>query len=79
MREELGVTIDDWELLGEVQADSFHRRDTIHCYRVEVASPEFSFARAELSAAGWFRLDQLPTDLKSHVPPILALLDGASH
>jgi 8-oxo-dGTP pyrophosphatase MutT (NUDIX family) len=74
MHEELGVTIDDWALLGEVWANSYRCRDTLHCYTAEVERPEFVFDQAELAAARWFPLAQLPADIKAHVPPILALL-----
>jgi 8-oxo-dGTP pyrophosphatase MutT (NUDIX family) len=75
MHEELGIAIDDWTPLGNVWAQIHHARDTLHCYRAELRDPAFSFARAELAAAGWFPLDRLPVDLKPYVPGILALLD----
>jgi 8-oxo-dGTP pyrophosphatase MutT (NUDIX family) len=74
MHEELGVTIDDWALLGEVWADSYHCRDTLHCFTAELQRPEFVFDRAELAAARWFPRAELPADVKAHVAPIVALL-----
>jgi 8-oxo-dGTP pyrophosphatase MutT (NUDIX family) len=74
MHEELGVTIDDWALLGEVWANSYRCRDTLHCYAAEVDGAQFAFDRAELAAAGWFPLARLPPDVKPHVHSILALL-----
>jgi 8-oxo-dGTP pyrophosphatase MutT (NUDIX family) len=75
MHEELGIAIDHWTPLGDAWTEIHHARGTLHCYHAEIREPEFSFARAELAAAGWFRLGQLPPDLKPWVPGILARLD----
>jgi 8-oxo-dGTP pyrophosphatase MutT (NUDIX family) len=76
MREELGLALDDWALLGERFATNYHCRDSLHCFRAEVPSPRLVLDRAELDEARWFPRARLPADVTKHVPPILALLDG---
>jgi 8-oxo-dGTP pyrophosphatase MutT (NUDIX family) len=77
MREELGLQIEDWALLGEVWASIHHCRDTLHCFHAALSSPQLELERAELATAGWFPIDRLPPDTKPFVPRIVALLDGS--
>ena len=72
MAEELGLGIEDWIALGEMQVTTDHRRDTIHLFRAEVHSQPVTIDRGELSVARWFRGGELPGDLAAHVPPILS-------
>jgi len=76
MHEELGIAIEHWTPLGETWTEVHRARGALNCYCAEIREPEFSFARAELAAAGWFPLGQLPPDLKPWVPGILARLDA---
>jgi len=72
--EELGVTIEDFLLLGEVKGRMHHRRDTLHCFRAELDDPPLTLDLGELCAARWFRHDELPAELGGYVRPILALV-----
>lgn len=73
MNEELGLpeTL-DWEPICELQVDTDHRHDTLHCFRAELRSPVLRVDRGELEEARWFTRSELPLDLAPHVIPILA-------
>ncbi len=72
MHEELGVTIEDWRALGELDATMNHRPVTLHCFQAELEQPAVKVDRGELAIAGWFRRSQLPADLGRYVRPILS-------
>jgi 8-oxo-dGTP pyrophosphatase MutT (NUDIX family) len=72
MREELGIDGAGWTALGAVQGTVHHRRDTIHCYRAELASPALTLDLGELAVAQWFAPARLPTDLGPYVTSIVA-------
>jgi 8-oxo-dGTP diphosphatase len=74
MREELGVTTATWSALGQVRKCVDHRRDTVHCFRAEVLTPDVRLQLAELSTAEWFRRGELPVKLAPYVKPVLAHL-----
>jgi 8-oxo-dGTP pyrophosphatase MutT (NUDIX family) len=74
MREELGVAIDDWNALGEVHGRQQHRRDTLHCFQVELHQPAFAIDLGELYEARWFLRTRLPAERGRYVNPILARL-----
>jgi 8-oxo-dGTP pyrophosphatase MutT (NUDIX family) len=76
MREELGVTSAEWSKLGEVRKNVNHRRDTVHCFRAELSSPELSLNAAELATAEWFHPEQLPRKLAPYVAPVLEHFPG---
>jgi 8-oxo-dGTP pyrophosphatase MutT (NUDIX family) len=72
MREELGITIEDWTSLGEVTGRMDHRRDTLHCFQAELRDPVLTLDPGEIDVASWFGRDELPPDLGRYVVPILA-------
>jgi 8-oxo-dGTP pyrophosphatase MutT (NUDIX family) len=71
MREELGIASAEWSKLGEVRKNVNHRRDTVHCFHAELASPEVEPNLAELSTAQWFNRDQIPRKLSPYVESVL--------
>ncbi len=75
MHEELGIQTARWTDLGQVRGRVDHRRDTIHCFGAELATPELTLDLGELAVAGWFARAELPDDLGPYVLPILT---GAS-
>ncbi len=48
-----------------------HRRDTIHCFRAELDTPELTLDLGELQAASWFDRSDLPPNLAPYVLPVL--------
>jgi 8-oxo-dGTP pyrophosphatase MutT (NUDIX family) len=70
--EELGVRSDAWELIGELDMSFLGRRDTLHCFRLELSAPRLEIDRGELQAADWFLRAELPYDLAPWVLPIVA-------
>jgi 8-oxo-dGTP pyrophosphatase MutT (NUDIX family) len=75
MYEELGVSVDSWRLLGEIEVRIDHRKDHIHCFQAELPSPELDIDRGELNDAGWFRRTELPR-VGRYTRQILALVDA---
>jgi 8-oxo-dGTP pyrophosphatase MutT (NUDIX family) len=71
MLEELGIERAEWSKLGEVRKNVDHRRDTVHCFRAELASPEVELNLAEISLAEWFDRDRLPGKLAPYVESVL--------
>ena len=77
MREELGLDIERWRAIGQLDVDIDYRRDRIHCFQAELHSPEVSFDKGELTAARWFDRTELP-GVGLYTRQILALADGVS-
>ncbi|MGA9858378.1 MAG: NUDIX domain-containing protein [Solirubrobacteraceae bacterium] len=72
MSEELGLDGADWTPIGAVNGNVAHRRDTIHCFTVELSEPALRIDRVELASVEWFDREALPDDLGPYVAPILA-------
>jgi 8-oxo-dGTP pyrophosphatase MutT (NUDIX family) len=60
MQEELGLDVDSWQPLGQIELAIDHRRDVIHCFLAEVHAPTLTLDLGELSEAQWFDRAQLP-------------------
>jgi 8-oxo-dGTP pyrophosphatase MutT (NUDIX family) len=71
MHEELGVRTSSWTDLGQVRGTVDRRRDTIHCFGAELATPQLTLDLGELAVASWFARSDLPDDLGPYVLPIL--------
>ena len=81
IREELGLTVDEWQSLGRVEVIVNRHLDRVHCFQAEVASagggsPELVLDLGELAAAQWFPKRDLPRPLGSYTRAILARTDG---
>jgi 8-oxo-dGTP diphosphatase len=72
MHEELGRRIDDWTSLGELFVRTNHHDDNLHLFLTRVSDREVELDLGELSEAGWFSRDALPTDIARFVRPIVA-------
>lgn len=60
MEEELGISIEDWRPLAQLELVIDHRRDCLYCFAAEVHAPELVVDRGELQAVSWFARDELP-------------------
>lgn len=72
MEEELGRDIDDWVSLGELFVNTNHHNDNLHLFHTRVADRNVNLNLTELSEAGWFPREALPSDLGRYVRPIVA-------
>ena len=72
MNEELGVSIDRWQPLGEFSLTVDHHRDSVNCFQAELNAPALKINRGELEAADWFLRERLPRDLGRYARRILA-------
>jgi 8-oxo-dGTP diphosphatase len=72
MNEELGLDGAEWAEFAEVDGRVDHRRDTIHCFRVELWGPALTLDHGELAAAQWFPRAELPEDVGPYVGEIMA-------
>ncbi len=72
MFEELGVESEQWTELGSLRGTVDHRRDTIHCFGAELATPAITIDAGELATASWFAPDELPPHLGPYVMAIVA-------
>jgi 8-oxo-dGTP pyrophosphatase MutT (NUDIX family) len=72
MEEELGLVIDDWGDLGEIDHTLDHRRDRLFCFATELSTPELRLDPGEIQDARWFPVRELPPRLNYYVRPILA-------
>lgn len=75
MYEELGVSVQRWRLLGELEVDIDYRKDCVHCFQAELQAPQLIINHGELRAAGWFRRTELPR-LGRYTRQVLALVDA---
>jgi 8-oxo-dGTP pyrophosphatase MutT (NUDIX family) len=72
--EELGLEIDSWQPLGQIEIVADHRDDTLFAFHAEVSSPELTLALAELQEARWFDRADLPPVMAKHARQIVAML-----
>jgi 8-oxo-dGTP pyrophosphatase MutT (NUDIX family) len=72
MGEELGLSGVEWTQVGELRGTVSHRRDTIHCFRVELCEPSLTIDRGELAAVDWFARSALPDRLGPYVGSVIA-------
>jgi ADP-ribose pyrophosphatase YjhB (NUDIX family) len=78
LREETGLSIEDWRPLGSVHTSVDNRKNAIHCFEARLApgaSGELTLDRAEILDAGWFPRDVWPRSVRKLTIRILAL-DG---
>jgi 8-oxo-dGTP pyrophosphatase MutT (NUDIX family) len=71
MHEELGIDVTDWVSIGEMPVRMNHRRDTLHCFHVDLRDPAIRIDRGELEQAHWFARGALPAERSRYVSPIL--------
>ena len=76
-REELGVEIDDWRLLGDLFERIDGKRDTLWCFSAPLGDRRIETDGAEIAEARWFARDALPADSHRYVARILALTRAA--
>lgn len=75
MREELGVDVESWHLIGQLDVQVDYRHDRVHCFQAELDSPEIEIDKGELTAARWFPRDELPR-VGAYTSRILDLAEG---
>jgi 8-oxo-dGTP diphosphatase len=71
MKEELGVAIEDWALIGRFSLHIDHREDRLHCFHAELNGQAIALDFGELQTAQWFSFNDLPADSSKYVRPIL--------
>jgi 8-oxo-dGTP pyrophosphatase MutT (NUDIX family) len=81
MQEELGLSVDSWHSLGQIEVVVDHHRDSLYCFQAEVGSPEVGSPElvvdlGELVAAEWFPKRQLPRPLGRYTRAVLAKLNA---
>jgi 8-oxo-dGTP pyrophosphatase MutT (NUDIX family) len=76
IREELGVQIDDWVALGELERALYRRRDTLHCFQAELRGRALELDPVEIARASWFEPDSLPKALGRSVAEIVGRARG---
>jgi 8-oxo-dGTP pyrophosphatase MutT (NUDIX family) len=74
VREELGIAVDDWTLLGDLFERIDRKRDRLWCYSAEIGDRELELDHAEIASAAWFSPDRLPTPTAKYVARITALV-----
>ena len=72
MHEELGVLIEDWAPIGVVSRRADFRRDRMQVFQADLRDGEIELDPGELATGHWFARRELPTDVASYVPQILA-------
>jgi 8-oxo-dGTP pyrophosphatase MutT (NUDIX family) len=72
MYEELGLSIEDWQPLGELAVSVDRHLDHVSCFQAELSGATLTIDRGELETATWFSRQELPTDLGRYARRILA-------
>lgn len=72
MREELGISVENWRPVARLELIIDHRRDRLHCFQAELHAPKLEIDRGELAAVRWFSRRELPPDLGRYTRQILA-------
>jgi 8-oxo-dGTP pyrophosphatase MutT (NUDIX family) len=81
MQEELGLSVDSWRALGQLEVVVDHHRDALYCFQAEVTSPEGGSPElvldgGEIAAAEWFSKSELPHPLGRYTRAILARINA---
>jgi 8-oxo-dGTP pyrophosphatase MutT (NUDIX family) len=72
-REELGVDVPDWRLMGDLFEQIDGKRDRLWCFTSEIGAERISADEAEIAELRWFRRDAVPAEAHRYVGRILAL------
>jgi 8-oxo-dGTP pyrophosphatase MutT (NUDIX family) len=83
IHEELGLSVDSWQALGQIEVVVDHHRDALYCFQADVAapdgsSPELVLELGEIAAAQWFPTAELPRPLGRYTRAILARINAFS-
>ena len=73
IREELGIDVDDWRLLGDLFERIERKRDRLWCYATELGDQRIVRDEAEIAEVRWFDRDRPPAETARYVRRILAL------
>jgi len=81
IQEELGLSIDSWRSLGQIEVVVDHHKDALFCFQAEVGSPEGGPPElvpdpGELQETRWFPNGQLPRPLGRYTRAILERIDA---
>src|SRR5919197_2695172 len=78
VREELGLELDDWRVLGTVEARGYGKRATVICFETRTADRTLRIDRGEIEEARWFELGAPPRRLGRDARAVLnGLLAGS--
>jgi 8-oxo-dGTP pyrophosphatase MutT (NUDIX family) len=78
MQEELGLTISDWQSLGDLFAKYEHRKDTMYCFHAAVDGAAPVADRVEIAELRWFPWKAPPPRTGRFVRRILAMSERAA-
>ncbi len=83
IQEELGLSIDSWRSLGQIEVTVDHHKDSLYCFQAEApapggAPPELALELGEIAAARWFPKADLPHPLGRYTRAILARINAFS-
>jgi 8-oxo-dGTP pyrophosphatase MutT (NUDIX family) len=77
IEEELGIAIDSWLPLGEIDGVVHHHRDRLHCFHAELDDRRLTVDGGEIETVRWFSRTALPHDSSDYAQRIVALLPDA--
>ncbi|MGE0821683.1 MAG: NUDIX hydrolase [Candidatus Binatia bacterium] len=76
VQEEVGITVDTVQHLGQFTGRQAYRRDTVHVFAAWVSSPHVQIDPGEILEARWYSLTNLPP-LSTYAQRALALWQNA--
>jgi ADP-ribose pyrophosphatase YjhB (NUDIX family) len=79
LAEELGVKVGELGRLGEIEVAIDGRRDTVHCFHVDLRGGEIHTEAAEIAQACFYERDRLPRPLSPYTEAIVARLRPTGH
>src|SRR5919197_571196 len=75
---QLGLELDDWRVLGTVEARGYGKRATVICFETRTADRTLRIDRGEIEEARWFELGAPPRRLGRDARAVLnGLLAGS--
>ena len=74
--EETGILIqtEDLKLVTQYDQQIEYKSDTVTCYLVRVETDDFKIDNREVCEAGWFGVDELPSERTQNIDSILELI-----
>lgn len=69
--EEVGIKADNATFFYEYKSVWEYKNDTVQCFVMNVHSESFLIDEQEISEAGWFSPDDLPSDIRARVKEVL--------
>ena len=76
LQEETGISLPAMDFFGEYKSRLHYKHNTVQCFSATVTNPQLVIDPLEITQAGWFSKNQLPSDRQPTVDTIIAMYES---